>query len=93
MLSRNILPREPECSSEQNGRHFGRRQFQMKIFENYRIPIRISLKFVTRSPIDNNLALVQVMAGRRRGDKPLPEPVLAANLSVYYVYGYQYSHT
>ena len=26
--------------------------------ENYRIPIRISLKFISRSPIDNKAALV-----------------------------------
>ena len=45
-------------------------------FEDYRIPIRISLKFVPRSTIDNKSALVQVMAWRRRGDKPLPEPML-----------------
>ena len=44
--------------------------------ENDRILIQISLKFVTRSRIDNKPALVQVMAWRRRGDKPLPEPVL-----------------
>ena len=31
----------------------------------------ISLKFVPRSPIDNKAALVQVMAWRRTGDKPL----------------------
>ena len=30
----------------------------------------MSLKFVTKGPIDNILALVQVMAWRRQGDKP-----------------------
>ena len=50
----------------QNGCHFGRRQ----------IPIRISLKFVPRSPIDNRPAMVPIMAWCRRGDKLLPEPVL-----------------
>ena len=44
--------------------------------ENDSIPIRISLKFVPRSPINNKPAMVQVMAWRRTGDKPLPEPVL-----------------
>ena len=44
--------------------------------ENDRIPIRISLKFVPRSPIDNKPALGQVVAWCRRGDKPLPEPML-----------------
>ena len=44
--------------------------------ENVRISIQISLKFVPKSSIDNQPALVQVMAWRRTGDKPLPEPVL-----------------
>ena len=43
--------------------------------ENDRIPIQISLKFVSRTPIDNTPALVPVMAWRRTGDKPLPEPM------------------
>ena len=45
--------------------------------ENDWIPIQISLKFVPRNPIDNKAALVQVMAWRRTGDKPLPEPMMA----------------
>ena len=44
--------------------------------ENYKIPIRIPLKFVPRSPTDNKAALVPVMTWRRTGDKPLPEPML-----------------
>ena len=44
--------------------------------ENDRIPSQISLKFVSRSPIDNKPALVQVMACRRTGDKLLPELML-----------------
>ena len=44
--------------------------------ENDRTLIQISLKFVPRSPIDNNSALVQVMAWRRTGDKPFPELML-----------------
>ena len=45
--------------------------------ENDRIPVRISLKFVPRSPIDNKPALVQVMACHLFSIKPLPEPMLA----------------
>ena len=61
----------------QNGRHFGRRHFQMHFFNaNERTPIRCSLKFVPRSPIENEPALGQVMVWRRTGDKPLPEPML-----------------
>ena len=44
--------------------------------ENDRIPIQISLKFFTSSPIDMTPALVPAMAWRRTGDKPLPEPTL-----------------
>ena len=44
--------------------------------ENDLISIQISLKLVPRSPIDNKAALVQVMAWRLTGDKPLPEPML-----------------
>ena len=51
--------------------------------ENDRIPIQISLKFVHWSPIDNKPALVQVMAWRRRGDKPLPEPMLTQFTDAY----------
>ena len=44
--------------------------------ENVRIPIKISLKFVPKGPINNNPALVQIMAWRRSGDKPLSEPMM-----------------
>ena len=44
--------------------------------ENDIIPIQISLKFVSRSPINNKPALVQVMALHRTGDTPLHEPML-----------------
>ena len=47
--------------------------------ENDWIPIRISLKFNPRSPIDNKPALVW----RRPGDKPLPEPLLAQFTDAY----------
>ena len=40
------------------------------------ILIRISLTFVPNGPIDNRLALTQVLAWRRTGDKPLSEPIL-----------------
>ena len=51
--------------------------------ENYRIPIRISLKFVPTSPIDNKPALVQVMAWRRTGDKPFHELMLSQVTDAY----------
>ena len=42
--------------------------------------IKISLKFVPGSPIDNKPGLIQVMAWRQTGDKPLPEPMMASLL-------------
>ena len=51
--------------------------------ENDGILIRISLKFVPRSPIDNKPALVRVMAWRRTGDKPLPEPMFTQFTDAY----------
>ena len=51
--------------------------------EKFCILIKISLKFVPKGPIDNNPALVQVMAWRRVGDKPLSEPMLTRFTDVY----------
>ena len=48
--------------------------------ENDKIPIQISLRLVPRSPINNKPALVQVMAWRRTGDKPLSEPMIISLL-------------
>ena len=36
----------------------------------------MSLKFIAKGPIDNKSALVQVMAWRRTGDKPLPKAMM-----------------
>ena len=38
--------------------------------------IQISLKFVPEGPINNTPALVQIMAWRQAGNKPLSEPML-----------------
>ena len=61
----------------QNGRHFADDTFK-RIFlnENVRITIKISLKFVPKGPINNIPALVQIMAWRWTGDKPLSEPMM-----------------
>ena len=53
------------------------------LIEKDRILIQISLKFVTRSPIDNKPALVQVMAWCQTDDKPLPEPILTQFTDAY----------
>ena len=51
--------------------------------ENHRIQIQIPPKIFPRTTIDNKPALVQVMAWRRTGDKPLPEPMLTYFTDVY----------
>ena len=58
----------------QNGHHFVDDTFN-RIFvnENVRILIKFSLKFVPNGPVNNIPALVQMMAWRRPGDKPLSE--------------------
>ena len=64
---------------KQNGRHFADDIFK-RIFlnENVWIPIKISLKFVPKDPINNIPALVQIMAWRRPGDKPLSESMMVS---------------
>ena len=53
------------------------RHFQMHILKRKCMKsIKISLKFVPMGPINNIPALVQIMAWRRLGDKPLSEPML-----------------
>ena len=63
----------------QDGRHFADDIFTCIFFnENCCILIKFSLKYVRRGPIDNNPALVQIMAWRRSGDKPLSEPIVVS---------------
>ena len=66
----------------QNGRHFADDTFK-RIFlrENVRMSIKISLKFVPKSPIDNIAALFQIMAWCRPGDKPLSEAMKVSLLT------------
>ena len=42
------------------------------------IPIKISPKFVPKGPINNIPAMVQIMAWRRPGDKPLSETMMVS---------------
>ena len=66
----------------QHGRHFADDTFK-SIFlnENVIISIKISLKFVPDGPINNIPALVQIIAWRRLGDKPLSEPMMVLLLT------------
>ena len=61
----------------QTGRHFPDDIFKwIFLNENIWISINISLKFVPRGPINIIITLVQVMAWRRPGDKPLSETMM-----------------
>ena len=61
----------------QNGRHFPEDIFKwILLIENVWISINISLQCVSIGPINNIPTLVQVMAWRRPGDKPLSEPTM-----------------
>ena len=62
----------------QNGCHFT--DYILKgIFVNkdFCVSFQISLKSVPKGPIDDNPALVQIMAWCRTGDQPLSEPMIA----------------
>ena len=65
-----------------NGRHFEDDIFKcIFLNENVWIPIKISLKFVPKGPINYTPALVQIMAWRRPGDKPLSETMMVRLLT------------
>ena len=71
----------PMLRPRQNGRHFTDYIFKCVFLnEDIWILIDISLKFVPKGPINNIPALVQIMAWRRPGDKPLSEPMM---MSIY----------
>ena len=66
----------------QNGCHFPDNIFKgIFLNENEWISLKISLKFVPKVRINNIPALVQIMAWRRRGDKPLSEPMMFSLLT------------
>ena len=85
LLAHNLLyNRLNSLRPRQNRRYFADDVFKCNFLnENVWIPIKISLKFVPKSPINNIPALVKVMAWRRTGDKPLSEPMMAQFNDVY----------
>ena len=65
----------------QNGRYFPDDIFKcIFLNKNVWIPIKISLNIVPKDPINNMPALVQLMAWRCPGDKPLSEPMMVGLL-------------
>ena len=67
----------------QDGRHFADAIFTCIFFnENCCILMKFSLKYIRKGPIDNNPALVQIMAWRRSGDKPLSETMMVRSLDL-----------
>ena len=69
-------------SPRQNGRHFPDDIFKGIFFnENECISLRISLKIVPYVRINNIPALVQIMAWRRPGGKPLSGPMMVSLLT------------
>ena len=63
-------------SPRQNRHHFADDMF--KYIENVWFPIKISLKFVPKGPINNFPALVQIKAWRRPGDKQSSESMVVS---------------
>ena len=56
---------------------------ERKVNEKFYTLIRISVKFVPKGPINNIAALVQIMAWRWSGDKPLSVPMLTQFTDIY----------
>ena len=66
----------------QNGWHFPDNIFKCIFFtKNVSILLKISLKFVPNVQINNISTLVQMMAWRQPGNKPLSEPMMVSLLT------------
>ena len=75
VISRKILINT--LRPRRNEQYFADDIFKCIFFnENVWISIKISLKFIHKGPINNIPALVQIMAWRRPGDKPLSESMM-----------------
>ena len=66
----------------QNGRHFTDDSFKcIFLNENFQISNKISLKFVLKGPINNIPSLVQIMAWRQPGGKPLSKLMMVRSVT------------
>ena len=77
LMRHRAMPRVNLLRPRQNGRHFSEDICKCIFLNgNVWISIEISLKFISKGQINNIPALVQIMAWRRPGDKPLSEPMM-----------------
>ena len=61
----------------QKGHHIADNLFKcIFLNETVSVSIKILLKFIPKGSVNNIPALVQIMAWRRPGDKPLSEPMV-----------------
>ena len=98
-FSQNIVATAPEqlrcwkevlsvntLRSRQNAHHFADDFFKyIFLTENVWSSIKISLNFVPKGRINNIPALAQIMASRRRGNKPLTETMMVSLLTYIWV--------
>ena len=78
-LHYNLIHHVNTLRPRRNEQHFAYDIFKRIFFnKNVWFSIQISLKFVPKGPINNILTLVQIMAWRRSGDKPLSEPMMVS---------------
>ena len=85
VLSRSINPQIADYLNtlrpRQDGRHFPDDIFKIFLNENIWMSIKISPKFVPKGPFNDIPALVQIMAWRLTGAKPISEPMLVSLLT------------
>ena len=71
--------------TRQNGHYFADYIFKcIFLNENVYIPIKISLKFVPKGPINNILSLGTIMGWHHPGYKPLSEPMMVTDAYMRY---------
>ena len=81
-LTADVLALIYALSARQNGHPFPGDIFKwIFLNEDVWISIEFSLNFAPRGPINKITALVQIMAWRRPGDRPLSEPMMVILLT------------
>ena len=79
---RSLIAPNNTLRPKQNSRHFPDDIFKCIFFnENVWTRMTFALKFVPKCSVDNIPVLLQTMAWRRPGDKPLSEPIMVSLLT------------